>query len=94
MESFALIVAILLSIVVFSGPIGLSLTSRVVKGYAKKSKALWIVHQIIVLVISIPGITIAAIFVFNPIPIGTKLLAICGIALNVFALKREFFRNK
>ena len=94
MESLALIVAILLSIVVFSGPLGLLLTSRVIESYAKQSKALWIVHQIIVLVISIPGITIAAIFVFNPIPIGTKLLAICGITLNVFALKREFFKPK
>jgi hypothetical protein len=94
MESLALIVAILLSIVVFSGPLGLLLTSRVIKDYANQRKTLWIVHQVIVLVISIPGITIAAIFVFNPIPIGTKLLAICGIALNVFALKREFFKPK
>lgn len=93
MESLALIVAILLSIVVFSGPLGLLLTSRVAWNNTSSRKTLWLIRRILVSILSAVGIATASIFVFNPIPIGTKLLAIGGIALNIFALKREYFRG-
>ena len=94
MESLAMLVLILMSIVVFSGPIGFLLTSKIVWNYTKSIKTLWIIRRVFVSIISPAGIAVAAIFVFNQIPIGPKLLALGGIAINVFALKREYFRDK
>jgi hypothetical protein len=94
MESLAMLVLILMSIVVFSGPIGFLLTSKIVWNYTKSIKTLWIIRRVFVSIISPAGIAVAAIFVFNQIPIGPKLLAMGGIAINVFALKREYFRDK
>ena len=89
-----MLVLILMSIVVFSGPIGFLLTSKIVWNYTKSIKTLWITRRVFVSIISPAGIAVAAIFVFNQIPIGPKLLAMGGIAINVFALKREYFRDK
>jgi hypothetical protein len=49
---------------------------------------------VLVSIISPAGIAISAIFVFTEIPTGPKILALAGTALNVFALKREYFRKK
>ena len=36
----------------------------------------------------------ALFFMFMPIPLGTKSVAAFGLAINVAALKREYFRDK
>jgi hypothetical protein len=94
MESLAMLVLILMSIVVLTGPTGFLLTTRIVWDYSKRVNALWIIRRILVSILSPAGIAISSIFVFTEIPIGPKIVAIGGIALNIFALKREFFRNK
>jgi Na+/alanine symporter len=94
MESLAMLVLILMSIVVFTGPIGYFLTAKAIWNYSKKRKLLWIFRRVLVSIISPAGIAISAIFVFTEIPIGPKILALAGTALNVFALKREYFRKK
>ena len=49
----------------------------------------------LVTIFSVIGIAIALRgFVFTEIPIGPKIVAMAGIALNVFVLKREYFRDK
>ena len=94
MESLAMLILILMSIVVFTGPIGYLLTTKAIWNYSKKRKLLWIFRRVLVSIISAAGIAISAIFVFTQIPIGTKIVATAGIALNLFALKREYFRKK
>ena len=89
-----MLVLILMSIVVFTGPMGFLLTTRAVWNYSKRVNALWIIRRIFVSLLSSAGIAISAIFVFTEIPIGTKTVALAGIALNVFVLKREYFRDK
>ena len=89
-----MLVLILMSIVVFTGPMGFLLTTRAVWNYSKRVNALWIIRRIFVSLLSSAGIAISAIFVFTEIPIGTKIVALAGIALNVFVLKREYFRDK
>ena len=89
-----MLVLILMSIVVFTGPMGFLLTTRVVWNYSKRVNALWIIRRIFVSLLSPAGIAISAIFVFTEIPIGPKIVALAGIALNVFVLKREYFRDK
>ena len=74
MESLAMLVLILMSIVVFTGPIGYLLTTKAIWNYSKKRKLLWIFRRVLVSIISPAGIAISAIFVFTQIPIGTKSL--------------------
>ena len=94
MESLAMLVLILMSIVVFTGPMGFLLTTRAVWNYSKRVNALWIIRRIFVSLLSPAGIAISAIFIFTQIPIGPKIVALAGIALNIFVLKREYFRDK
>ena len=94
MKSLAMLVLILMSIVVLSGPLGFLLTSKTLWNYTESRRILWIIRRIFVSILSPAGIAVAAIFVFNQIPIGPKLLAMGGIALNIFALKREYLRKK
>ena len=89
-----MLVLILMSIVVFTGPVSYLLTSKTVWDYSKEKKALWIIRRIFVSLLSPAGIAISSIFVFTQIPIGPKIVALAGIALNVFVLKREYFRDK
>ena len=89
-----MLVLILMSIVVFTGPMGFLLTTRAVWNYSKRVNALWIIRRIFVSLLSPAGIAISAIFVFTEIPIGPKIVAMAGIALNIFVLKREYFRDK
>ena len=89
-----MLVLILMSIVVFTGPMGFLLTTRAVCNYTKRVNALWIIRRIFVSLLSPAGIAISAIFIFTQIPIGPKIVALAGIALNVFVLKREYFRDK
>ena len=89
-----MLVLILMSIVVFTGPMGFLLTTRAVWNYSKRVNALWIIRRIFVSLLSPAGIAISAIFVFTEIPIGPKIVALAGIALNIFVLKREYFRDK
>jgi hypothetical protein len=94
MESLAMLVLLLMSVVVFTGPMGYVLTTRAVWNYSKRVNALWIIRRIFVSLLSPAGIAISAIFVFTQIPIGPKIVALAGIALNIFVLKREYFRDK
>jgi hypothetical protein len=94
MESLAMLVLILMSIVVLTGPMGFLLTTRAVWNYSKRVNALWIIRRIFVSLLSPAGIAISAIFVFTEIPMGPKIVALAGIALNIFVLKREYFRDK
>jgi Na+/alanine symporter len=94
MESLAMLVLILLSIVVFTGPVGYLLTTNAVLNYSQRRNALWIIRRVLVSILSPAGIAISTIFVFTEIPVGTKIMAIGGIALNIFALKREYFSSK
>ena len=89
-----MLVLILMSIVVLTGPMGFLLTTRIVWDYSKRVNALWIIRRILVSILSPAGIAISSIFVFTEIPIGPKIVAMAGIALNVFVLKREYFRDK
>ena len=89
-----MLVLLLMSVVVFTGPMGYVLTTRAVWNYSKRVNALWIIRRIFVSLLSPAGIAISAIFVFTQIPIGPKIVALAGIALNIFVLKREYFRDK
>jgi hypothetical protein len=94
MESLALLVALLLSLVLFTGPISMILTSKFLWNYSIQSKPFWIFRRILVSTISPIGMVMALFFLATPIPLGTKSIAVFGLAINIIALKREYFRDK
>jgi hypothetical protein len=94
MESLALFVSLLLALVVFTGPISMLLTSKIFWNYSRRSKPLWVFRRIIVATISPLGMTVALFLIFTPIPVTPKLFIAVAAAINVAALKREFFRDK
>ena len=94
MYSLAVLIVILMSIAFLSGPLGLILTSKLVWTFSKRSKAIWVLRRLVVTVIALAGISVSLLFILNQIPLTPKLMALAGFALNVVALKREFFRNK
>jgi hypothetical protein len=94
MESLALLVALLLALVIFTGPISMLLTSKFLWNYSIQSKPFWIFRRILVSTISPIGMVMALFFMFTPIPLGTKSIAVFGLAINVIAIKREYFRDR
>ena len=94
MQSLAVLVLILMSTVFLSGPVGMILTSKAVWNYSQQKKILWIIRRVLVVVIALAGSFISVMLVSSQIPLGISLFIAAGLALNIFVLKREFFRNK
>ena len=94
MESLAMVVAILMMLVLFTGPISLLLTSRLFWDFTIRNKAVWILRRLLVAVISPLGMSVEIMFILNPLPIWPKLFAVAGLTLNTIALKREFLRSR
>ena len=94
MESLALVVAALMALVLFTGPISLVLTSKLFWNFTRRNKAVWVIRRLMVAMISPLGMSVELMFIFNQLPIWPKLFAFAGFALNTIALKREFLRNK
>jgi hypothetical protein len=94
MESLARLVVILMSTVFLSGPLGFLLTSKAVWNYSREKMGLWIIRRVLVVVIALLGSFVSFMLVFSQIPLGPRLFIAAGFALNIFVLKREFFRAK
>jgi hypothetical protein len=93
MESLALIVAALVALVLFTGPIALLLTSKLFWEFTFTYKVIWWIRRLMVAALALIGMPVQMVFIFNQIPNGVKALALAGFALNTIALKREFVRN-
>jgi len=94
MESLALLVVMLMSLVLFTGPLSLLLTSKMFWEFTSGNKAVWIIRRVVVTIVSLIGMTVELLFILNPLPMSPKFLAMIGFALNTIALKREFLRKR
>jgi hypothetical protein len=94
MESLALLIAALMALVLFTGPISLLLTSNLFWNFTRQNKVIWIIRRFMVVIISPIGMSVQIIFIFNQLPPWPKAFAFAGFVINVIALKREFFRNR
>ena len=93
MESLVLVVAALVALVLFTGPIALLLTSKLFWEFTEKNKAILWIRRFAVAAIALIGMPVQMVFIFNQIPSGVKALSFIGFGLNTIALKREFVRN-
>ena len=90
MESLALLVALILAVVMFSGPLGILLTINPIWNATLKIPALWYARRIVISLLA----AVAFIFGFqvlrSGIPFMASLMVISGMALNLVAIKLEF----
>jgi hypothetical protein len=95
MESLALFATILLSFLIFSGPLALFITSRWAKQLSD-SKYVLVLRRSFLAAINILGMFISLSIIVVTVPIGVKFLAVISILLHVFSVNREyqFFSHK
>ena len=73
----------------FSGPITLVLSSRLIRGWTTHV-ALLIIRRIVMGVINFLGLTLSGFFLSAPIGTPLKVVSIISIGLNVWAIDREY----
>jgi len=88
MYSLAVLVAIIFSVLMFSGPIAIGLTFVRIKNPTLK-----IVRRVFVCIFSAAGISLASILLFQGIAIAANLIALFAMAASGYALRREFTRK-
>jgi hypothetical protein len=94
MESLAILVLVMFSILMLSGPINIGLTNRRVQEFAASRKGLTAVRRLLFLAIAVVGIFIAITFMYETTPLAPKLFALIAFAGNFYALKREIDFSK
>jgi hypothetical protein len=90
MESLALAVAIILAVVMFSGPLGILLTINPIWHAALKVPALWYARRILISVLAAVGLIFGFQVLFSGIPFMASIMVISGMAFNIVAIKLEY----
>ena len=88
MESLATAVTIILAIVIFSGPIAIAFTF-----IPRKTRQIYIVRRLWVLVFSFLGIVMSLQMIFAVDNLTPKLIGAFGLLTIGYALKREFAKK-
>jgi hypothetical protein len=94
MESLAMLIVIMFSILLLSGPINIGLTSRRVQELASKRRGFTALRRVLILGIGVIGVFIAITFMYETTPLAPKLYALIAIGGNIYALKREIDYSK
>jgi hypothetical protein len=90
MESLALLVAIILAFVMFSGPLGILLTINPIWSATLKIPALWYTRRVLITLIAAVGIFVGFRILIGGIPFMPSLIVLLGMALNLVAIKLEY----
>lgn len=89
MESLALFVSILVSVVLFSAPISILLSSRIAKSLTSNIVAK-ILRRTLMTFVSALGSVFSLFFIISPIPMSLKLIAMPALILNIWSVDREY----
>jgi hypothetical protein len=90
MESLALLVALILAFVMFSGPLGILLTINPIWNATLKIPALWYARRILITVLAAIAFVFGFQVLFSGIPLMASLMVMSGIAFNLVAIKLEY----
>lgn len=93
MESLVLLVAIILAIALFSGPIALLLTWLPALNRESTGSAARLIRRIFVTVLSVVGSFVSFNLFISSAGFAASLMAIFGSLTAFFAVKREYFPN-
>ena len=89
-----MLIVIMFSILLLSGPINIGLTSRRVQEFASKHRGLTALRRVLILGIGVIGVFIAITFMYETTPLAPKLYALIAIGGNIYARKREIDYSK
>lgn len=90
MESLALLVALILAVVMFSGPLGILLTINPVWNATLKVPALWYARRILISILAAVGIIFGFQVLLGGVPFMASLMVMSGMAFNLVAIKLEY----
>jgi hypothetical protein len=90
MESLALLVALILAVVMFSGPLGIFLTINPIWNASLKIPALWYARRILITVLAAFAFVFGFQVLFGGIPFMASLMVMSGMAFNLVAIKLEY----
>ena len=90
MESLALLVALILAVVIFSGPVGILLTTNPIWNAALKVPVLWYARRILISVMAAVAFVFGFQVLRGGIPFMASLMVLTGMALNLVAIKLEY----
>ena len=89
MESLALFATILLSFLIFSGPLALFITSRWAKNLSDTTYVL-VLRRLFLAAINILGMFVSLSIIVVAVPLVIKFIATISIVLHVFSINREY----
>jgi hypothetical protein len=90
MESLALLVALILAVVMFSGPLGILLTINPIWNATLKIPALWYGRRILITLLAALAFVFGFQVLFGGIPFMASLMVMSGMAFNLVAIKLEY----
>ena len=90
MESLALLVALILAVVMFSGPLGILLTINPIWNATLKIPVLWYTRRVLITLFAAIGIIFGFQVLFSGIPLMASLMVMSGMAFNLIAIKLEY----
>jgi hypothetical protein len=93
-ESLAMLIVIMFSILLLSGPINIGLTSRRIQEFTSKRRGLTAFRRVTILAIGVIGVFIAISFMYETTPLAPKLYALIAIGGSIYALNREIKFSK
>jgi hypothetical protein len=94
MESLALLVVVILTVIMLSGPLGILLTINPIWNSALKVPALWYTRRVLISVLAVVGIVAGFQVLFSGIPFLASLMVMSGMSFNVIAIKLEYQLGK
>ena len=89
MKSLALLAVILLSFIIFSGPVAIFVTSRWVKNLSD-SKYILVLRRSFLAAINVIGMLLSLSVIIVAVPPVLKFLAVISIITHVFTINREY----
>lgn len=89
MESLALFVSVLISIVFFSAPISILLSSRIARSLTSNIVAK-ILRRALMAFVSALGSVFSFFFIISPIPMLLKVISLAALLLNIWSVDREY----
>ena len=90
MESLALLVVMILSVILLSGPLGILLTLNPIWKATLRIPVLWYARRALISLLAIVGIVMGFPVLFSGVPLMASLMVIGGIILNLVAITLEY----
>jgi hypothetical protein len=90
MESLALLVALILAVIMLSGPLGILLTINPIWNATLKVPGLWYARRVLITIFAAIGIVFGFQVLFSGVPLIASLMVMSGMAFNMIAIKLEY----